>query len=167
MLHNAEVSRHIWVTDCSQVWIENNAVKHTLSLWQVPCSCTCSLTPMIFFFLIHKPIRYLWIHSHANMHIPLKLTAGHKYKPAAFRRRWCWAPRLHQFRGTGFHPSTLRVNLSLAQFKFIVAVTLISVKPLPHTLMYASYLNPIYLLWMTENNSCCWNAVIDKDGYQY
>ena len=29
------------------------------------------------------------------------------------------------------------------------------VVPLPPILMYASYLNPIYLLWMTDNNSCC------------
>ncbi len=88
------------------------------------------------------------LRTHAN--IPPGLAASHKYVPAATAGEF----ELHASVRDLLRLSALRVNLPPTQLKFSIAVTLISVKPLPHGLMYASYLNPIYPLRMTENNSC-------------
>lgn len=114
-----------------------------------PCSFTCSLNHMILKFTSPSVIYEAPV-SRKYANIPPERATCHKFK--------LWEEgevELHQFQEIGFRPRALRVNLSLIQLEFRVAVTLISAKPLPHVLMYASYLNPIYLLWMTENNSCC------------
>lgn len=61
---------------------------------------------------------------------------------------------------------TLTVNSSLILLELRVAVTLISVRPLPPVLMDSPHFCPIHLLRMTQNKSRCWNTPIDKDGYQ-
>lgn len=85
-----------------------------------PCSFTCSLNHMILKFTSPSVIYEAPV-SRKYANIPPERATCHKFK--------LWEEgevELHQFQEIGFRHRALRVNLSLIQLEFRVAVTLIS-----------------------------------------